>query len=87
MQQPTDAATGRRARPSETLAALDAGWRQFDDGSWWRFGTEADALTLHPNDPEIPGFDCEFGIVAASSPREALRIDRETIGSSAESRQ
>jgi hypothetical protein len=71
-----------KSREDACVAAYVAGWRQYDNGDWWRFGTERDALTLHRK-PETLGEDDEepeFGFVVASTPEEALRIDRETFG-------
>lgn len=59
-------------------AAYVAGWRQNDDGSWWRSGTAKDALTLHHDEDDTDEFP--FGTVLASTPEEALRVDRETFG-------
>lgn len=64
--------------PSDAQRARDAGWTQEGTNEWTRPGTAQDALTLHEaND------DSEFGYVLASSPAEALRIDRETFGKKA----
>jgi hypothetical protein len=66
----------------EAVQAVVNGWRQDDSGNWMRPGTERDALTLHAKDDSLEGteYGGEFGYVLASSPKECLRIDRETFG-------
>lgn len=64
-----------RTHSNACVTAYQNGWRQFDDGSWWRPGTDRDAITLHH-----PDDDSEFGYVLASTPEEAVRVDGETFG-------
>jgi len=68
-------------RKSACVAAYVAGWRQDDNGGWWRPGTERDGFTLHTDDMDPD--EEPFGYVLASTPEDALRIDRETFGRAA----
>lgn len=65
------------ARSPAPVTAYVNGWRQYDDGSWFRAGTEHDAFTCHHDDD---GDELPFGVVVARSAEEAVRIDRETFG-------
>lgn len=66
--------TTHNTHENAAVAAYARGWRQTDDGSWWREGTAQDAFTVHHTDDES-----EYGTVIASTPEDAVRIDRETF--------
>ncbi len=61
-------------RENACVEAYVRGWRQSDDGSWFRSGTPDDAITLHH-----PDDDSDHGYVLATTPEDAVRIDRETF--------